>query len=332
MKVFLDTRFETDWAKETWTRTAASWNPSECEIVSEEAAADAVLITIVDPQLPYATCIEEIKRLPSRRARRDTVFVFDTADHPAGLFPGLYASLRRALFSGVRHRTACYLTSFNEFLQPQPRDPRPPLLFSFMGNLTAPVRARILQTPWNRKDVVVERTEPLWSRLGDAGIRPFKEEYVSVMGRSRFVLCPKGNGTSSFRLFETMQCGRVPVIIADSWVPCGNVDWASCSIRVREADVSKLVEICAAHEHRWFAMAEAAHRAWQTWFSPEGLGRLVAHSIAEIQTARRLPERLYAYGWPLRTGFLRGRGLLVHGRNLAFDWTSRLRPALSRRQ
>ena len=32
------------------------------------------------------------------------------------------------------------------------------------------------------------------------------------MFRSKFFLCPRGTGTSSIRLYETLSAGRVPVI------------------------------------------------------------------------------------------------------------------------
>src|SRR2546423_4170060 len=35
---------------------------------------------------------------------------------------------------------------------------------------------------------------------------------------SKFILCSRGVGTSSVRLFDTMRMGRVPVILSDQWL------------------------------------------------------------------------------------------------------------------
>ena len=67
-----------------------------------------------------------------------------------------------------------------------------------------------------------------------------RARYVGSIKDSAFVLCPRGGGTSTFRLFETMMLGRVPVILSDQWVPRVGPDWESFSLRVMERDVSKV--------------------------------------------------------------------------------------------
>jgi hypothetical protein len=59
---------------------------------------------------------------------------------------------------------------------------------------------------------------------------------------------------------------------------------------VREADIARLPEICAANEHRWPGMAEQGRQTWEHWFSPAGMGELVRASLEDI-VRRRLPER-----------------------------------------
>ena len=334
LKLFLCTEFETPWASGEWRRIAATWGlDAPCEVVGDPEAADAVLITLCDLRDPYPAVVEKVKRLALRRAARDRVFVFDTSDMPAGLFPGLYASLRRRLFSRARHRTSSFLQSFNEYIDLQPYDPRPPLLCSFQGNLTSPVRGRLFNLPHRRDDVVIERTEPFWSRIGEETTAPFKRRYAETIGNSRFVLCPRGNGTSSYRLFETMQSGRVPVIIADPWVPSDMVPWHACSLRVPERAIDRVVEICEGADPQWRDMAQEARRAWESWFSPVGLARLIAESIEGIWQSRPYPERVYACGWPWRTNLLRLRGALVRGKvrglQLAARFEGRGRPRRS---
>ena len=45
-----------------------------------------------------------------------------------------------------------------------------------------------------------------------------RSEYVSLILKSRWSLCPRGFGTASFRLYETLMLGMNPVVISDSFV------------------------------------------------------------------------------------------------------------------
>ena len=187
-------------------------------------------------------------------------------------------------------------------------------LFTFLGNLTSGARARIFAQPWSRPDVLVERTEPFWDKIGSAEVADFKQRYADTLLASCFVLCPRGNGTSSFRLFETMQAGRAPVILADAWTPPSHIDWSACALTIKERDIPNLPEICQANRGRAEAMGLAARREWEAWFSPLGMWRLIETAAGEIAAARPLPERAYRMAWPLRHGFLGGRAMMVQAK------------------
>lgn len=301
MRLYLETSHETDWARGRWAAIAAEWQRAgHIEPADTPATADSILITLADCKAPYPDTVAAIAASGAYADYPDKSFVFDTQDTPLGLYPGLYCSLRRFLFSASRHRTCCYMQSFNEFIgADEPAAARKPrYLFSFQGNLTSRTRARLFEMKYGRDDVLIERTRPFWTDTG--GHREFKRQYAANILASRYVLCPRGVGTSTFRLFETMQSGRVPVILSDAWVPTPWADWDACALRVREADIARLPEICLANEGRWEAMARQARLSWKQWFSPEGMGRLVRSCIDDIRRTRRLPERAHRLGWPAR--------------------------------
>lgn len=63
--------------------------------------------------------------------------------------------------------------------------------------------------------------------------------YVDVMCRSVFALCPRGYGRTSFRLYEAMQCGAIPVYINDTrpWLPFRDeLEWSEFSSCVSMQD------------------------------------------------------------------------------------------------
>ena len=57
------------------------------------------------------------------------------------------------------------------------------------------------------------------------------------------MLCPRGQGTSSIRLFEAMRMGIAPVIISDKWIGPKGPEWESFAVFVKEKDISRSARI-----------------------------------------------------------------------------------------
>ena len=309
----METSHESDWARGQWRALAETWQQAgHVELVSSMDEADTILITLADCKAPYPDTIASVARSGAYAEHPDKSFVFDTQDTPLGLYPGLYCSLRRLMFSASRHRTSCYMQSFNEFIGFAEAGAAPDFryLFTFQGNLTSKTRGQLFAANYGRDDVLIERTQPFWTDTG--GHRAFKQQYALKILQSRYVLCPRGIGTSTFRLFETMQSGRVPVILSDAWVPPADIDWNAFSLRVPERDIGRLPEICHEALPRWDGMAAEARRVWQEWFSPAGMGKLVRSSIEDIRRTRHFGEGFYRLGWPLRRSVANFRQTAAH--------------------
>lgn len=120
----------------------------------------------------------------------------------------------------------------------------------------------------------------------------FHRDFADTMINSRFTLCPRGAGTSTFRLFETMKAGRVPVILSDDWVAPEGPAWSSFSLTVPERHVTRLPEILEAHEHMAHTMGRTAREQWELWFSESASFHRIVEWCLSIQRSRRLPERL----------------------------------------
>src|SRR5690606_17178093 len=46
-------------------------------------------------------------------------------------------------------------------------------------------------------------------------IKSWDDDYFKVLGNSEFVLCPSGVFTWSYRFFESVLCGAIPIVEAD---------------------------------------------------------------------------------------------------------------------
>src|SRR5206468_1102697 len=74
-----------------------------------------------------------------------------------------------------------------------------------------------------------------------------RRAFVENMVQSDYVLCVRGAGNFSYRLYETLSCGRIPVFIDTNCVlPAEDlVKWRDVCVWVDEADVDHVGEIVA---------------------------------------------------------------------------------------
>jgi hypothetical protein len=165
--------------------------------------------------------------------------------------------------------------------------------FSFLGQASAGVRRRILeqfgdgQHTYNA--IVRDSGRAVWAwsdadRAGAAAMNA-KQEYADLLRRSKFVLCPRGFGTSSFRLFETMQAGRVPVIISDAYVKPAGIDWDSCSLTIPESRLDDIPAIIQSRLGDWDVLAANARTVWESNFAPQHVMDFFAKNLTRMSAA-----------------------------------------------
>lgn len=203
--------------------------------------------------------------------------VWHSQDHPRGFAKGLYCSLPQSSFDPRAHRTFAYPITYNELIDLFPAsDCTHDWLF--FGGITAKVRERIVSVLSPVADAtggrIVVQGAP-WDRMFDrSGVEP-KQQYADAMRAARFIVCPRGNGAGSIRLFETLKAGRVPIIVADSYVVPDGLEAARCMLRCRESEVAQIPALVAAHRDRWAEMAAKARAFWEDTYSDSALLRTI---------------------------------------------------------
>ncbi len=223
---------------------------------------------------------EWILRHPVYRKHAAKCFIHSGMDHIVPILRGIYPSIEKHRYDPRRMRSGSYLLK-NEFLDASHRNEvLPKWLGSFIGSARSDVvRQRLLKLQDDRL-LLKDNYEGFIAAIrakNTEGVNAFKRQYVDGLLESKFVLCPRGIGVSSIRLFEAMEAQRVPVIYADDWVPPDGPDWDACSIRIAEGDVERTVEILTAAEPRWAQMAASARTEWETWFGDE----VIFHRLTE---------------------------------------------------
>jgi len=115
------------------------------------------------------------------------------------------------------------------------------------------------------------------------------DEFVDVTGRSTFALAPRGYGPSSYRLYEAMALGAVPVYVwADvEWLPWREaLDWDALALRGEAADLERIPELLrslSADEIQ--AKREAAAAVFEDYFTLRGTCERIVERLRTSEAA-----------------------------------------------
>jgi len=228
------------------------------------------------------------------RAHRDKTFMVNPRYKRLPLMPGVFASLHRSDHQPGRTRSGHYFeVSSNDTISYSANVMEAPYLYSFIGEAwTHPVRNSVLAL--NHPQAKVEDTAGI-----DASVKQspqYFERYLDICKDSKFILCPRGAGPSSLRLFECLKLGRVPVIIADDWVPPAGPDWEEFSIRIAESAVASIPDRLERRVADALPMAQKARSAWENWFSAEVTFHRTVEYCLDIMEKRPRPESMLRLG------------------------------------
>ena len=218
---------------------------------------------------------------PRLARHRRKSFIYNESDRPWDVLPGLYCSLTAALFSPDRHVPFVYLGMPNEHVDAVAlRDDPRRWLFSFTGAMSHPCRRAILSLEHPDGRLVDTSGFDVW-HAPPAEREARAREFADGLAASHFVLCPRGIGTASMRLFETMRAGRAPVIVADDWLPPPHVDW-SFALRVPERRIDSIPVLLAAHADEAIERGRYARAAWDVAYGDEALFDTIGDSIGYL--------------------------------------------------
>jgi hypothetical protein len=138
---------------------------------------------------------------------------------------------------------------------------------SFVGSYTHPIRKLMLDH--NHPDFVIGMSNQ-WSDL----VSEDREKiFHDISSRSKYILCPRGYGATSYRLYEAFQYGAVPVYISDNfWLPWEyELDWEKLIIKISPEQVSNMREILRDYDSKRSSMVSYAEEIYDEFFSIEGV-------------------------------------------------------------
>ena len=148
---------------------------------------------------------------------------------------------------------------------------------SFVGSLTHPIRHAVSRELQGKHGVFIDATEWTPEVPGDR-VDLFKQ----VTQRSIFSLCPRGYGATSYRLYEAIQLGAIPIYVSDKHLlPWSNeIDWSEFCVVVGPDDIQNIPQmtlgIPAARVRK---MQDALADVWERYFSIESTCRHIEKRV-----------------------------------------------------
>lgn len=287
MRVFL-TKSPTDRQRVALDRmieSAKRYSGDEYSIVESPEEADLILYL---EDWDTDQLLRQVRRDPLyRKYRRKCIVIHENAGN-VPLLPGIFASIHPRYAKPEWARAGSYIWMMRDSWCPDYR-PDAKYLYSFIGSAyTHPVRQRILQLDDERAHL--EDTGPITQYMRyKASLtekKAWQRRYDRSLAESAFVLCPRGVGSNSIRLYETMRAGRVPVVISDALVLPDGPDWNSFLIRVSESDVESIPQLLKNAESRHDEMGLRAKHEWNAWFSADNMFETFANWARELQANR----------------------------------------------
>jgi len=144
---------------------------------------------------------------------------------------------------------------------------------SFCGAITDPVREKcIQQLEQNTKvqvDFIIRRA--FWG--GSPHDSTLRHEYIENIKNSDMVLCCRGAGNFSYRLYETLSCGKIPIIVdTDISLPCSDkVKWDKFIVTTPEKINDDINNWWNRHNTESYRIRQKYSRyVYDTYLSPAG--------------------------------------------------------------
>lgn len=147
---------------------------------------------------------------------------------------------------------------------------------SFIGSNTNIYREKLMK--------YIEKDQRIIGKLKSWSVEVKKNEfemYRDVSKQSKFVLCPRGNAPTSYRIYEAMQWSAIPIIFSDviDHPMKEKIDWNRLCLIADETNIEKVIEEAYnMKEDEWTDRMNYIWEIYPKYFTQEG----VCNYIAEV--------------------------------------------------
>jgi len=148
---------------------------------------------------------------------------------------------------------------------------------SFVGSLTHPIRQKMVSIlDKNSKYNLQYKT---WT---DKVSQSDLTNFIDITSRSIFTLCPRGYGKNSFRMYEAMQLGSIPVYIYDEdWRAfTDTINWDEFSISIHSSNLNNIDSILSnISDDKIKQMQVNVIKTYDDYFSLESMSKQIIDKL-----------------------------------------------------
>ncbi len=283
MKLFLTSAYDSHESLDRLTKLASLDRVGKHAVCHSPREADAILF--VEDAHFNDYLYRRVRKHTLVSQYREKTFIYTEADKPFHVLPGLYCSMPKGRFRYDQHISFPVIRSMNKYVKHisswKVEQDWP---FSFVGSMSHKLRKSVLKLGHLSPGISDTSNFDFWHATPQEKAAQGLI-FAESMARSRFILCPRGIGTTSLRPYEAMQAARAPVIISDQWVPPSQVNW-DFAIFVKESEISRIPEILTTFHDEAAERGKAARAAWEKVYAPDVLFDTTATSIGELLKTR----------------------------------------------
>jgi hypothetical protein len=126
-----------------------------------------------------------------------------------------------------------------------------------------------------------------------------------LMGRSTFSLSPRGLGRTSFRLYEALSVGSIPVYIWDDveWLPYRDeLDWSEFAISINVTEIGRLPQLLTEYSPARIARMQARiAEIYDNYFTLAGACRQIVRQVEQLADRSRFAALMARRPYPAGT-------------------------------
>ena len=256
-----------------WNEVLSS---SYIDVVGTTEVSDVLLYIDCHQYLGYSVR-DSLAQLAQVRSHNGSIVVYNERDRPDFDMIGLYTSVTRWMKSD-RFISCPYIRTMygQKYNVPSFRS----RLVCFRGTSTHRSRLRIPNALDDRIDCQLV--------TGSKSRMVAKHEFQQWMSNFQYSLCPRGHSPNSFRIFESMWSGTIPVVISDSWQPSYGFDWTKIALFVKESEVSNVYDIIRNDLTEYSSRIEYLNAVMQQFSKNEYLSTYYSDLICKSAMQHRL--------------------------------------------
>lgn len=239
------------------------------KVVNDPDFADLIIFVESHPGCdPY---FFEVVKSSVYKKYNDKCYLYHDSDISLTFLPTVSPSIESKEFIRFFHEPFSYIaqTETNPYIKYNVISIEKSYLFSFIGaSRTNLIRKQILDLTFDDCYLLDTSDKNSWE-ISEEDREVYFEKYANICYKSKFILCPRGIGPNSYRLYESLKMGIAPVIISDEWIPQDGPNWKEFSILVKEKDINNIPEILKGRENMHLEMGKLARKAWEDYFSED---------------------------------------------------------------